>query len=162
MAIQLVEVAHADRDLLVELLDSYLCELAGNRDVAHGATCAAEYPYLDAYFAEAGRHALFIHHQGRPSGFALVRGPQSTGSTWQFAELYVASASRRQGVGRDAVLAVWKRFAGDWELQVHARNAQALEFWMSCVATATQRLPHKRQIQASDGKRIQLSFHVAP
>ena len=32
---------------------------------------------------------------------------------------------------------IWARFPGEWELQVHARNAAAVAFWSTCVRVSS-------------------------
>ena len=81
--IELMAVGPADRATFVALLDEYLEELAHHREHQKGATRASEYRYLDAYFGEPGRHAFIIIVDDAPAGFALVRGPESTGDGWQ-------------------------------------------------------------------------------
>ena len=53
-------------------------------------------------------------------------------------------------------------FAGDWELQVHARNSAAIRFWMLCVDAAACENPTITKIESSDGERFQFNFHVHP
>jgi predicted acetyltransferase len=161
MRVQLDEAAADSRGVLAELLDEYLRELAGHREIAVGAVGAAGYPHLDAYFVEPGRHAFLIRHGGEIAGFAMVRTPASTGSpASQMAEFYVRHEQRGRGVGRAAVAAIWRRFPGAWELQVHARNAAAVRFWEACIRSVVRRPPEKRVIEAADGRRFQLEFHV--
>jgi predicted acetyltransferase len=161
MVIEVGEARPEHRGVITALLDDYLQELAGHRERAVGATNARSYPYLDAYFSEPGRHAFLIRCDGEVVGFALIREPVSTGSpVSQVAEFYVTPGRRRLGVGHAATAAICRRFPGAWELQVHARNAAALRFWASCVRASAQALPVEREIQAEDGKRIQLTFHV--
>ncbi len=161
MPIELATASGSDVRLIESLLDDYLRELSSHRDLPVGATDSASYPYLDAYRSEPGRHAFIIQCRGRAVGFALIRDPASTGSAvHQLAEFYIKPESRRLGVGRRAVLAIWKRFPGQWELQVHARNSAAVQFWASCVAAATSEPPHVREVQAKDGRRVQFNFHV--
>jgi hypothetical protein len=89
MGIELLDVSPSDRLKLVTRLDAYLSELAGYREIAVGAINASDDPYLDAYFHEPGRHAFFIAERRVVVGFVFVRGPESTGSAWEIAELYV-------------------------------------------------------------------------
>jgi len=119
------------------------------------------YPYLDAYFSEPGRYPFLIWHKGKVAGFALIRGPVSTGLAWQVAEFYVVPDSRRLGIGREAIAAIWRRFPGAWELQVHTRNSAARQFWMSCVEGVAHETPEIREIEANDGRRLQFNFGIA-
>lgn len=159
--IEIAEASRSDARLIEALLDEYLRELSEHREVAVGATDSASYPYLDAYWSERGRHAFLVRQGGRIVGFALVRSPGSTGSdTHQLAEFYVEPQSRRCGIGRHAVLAIWERFPGRWELQVHARNTVAVRFWSSCAQLAAIGPIRVRAVRSEDGQRMQLNFSV--
>jgi predicted acetyltransferase len=161
--IELKATSASDSRLIEALLDGYLRELSRHRDVPVGATNAASYPYLDTYWAEPGRHAFIIESDGQAAGFALVRGPASTGSAvHQLAEFYIKPESRRLGIGRRAMSEIWRRFPGQWELQVHARNSAAAQFWSACAETETGEAPQAREVHARDGRRIQFSFRVGP
>ena len=161
MRIEITEAARSEGRLLASLLDDYLRELSSHREIPVGATDSASYPYLDAYGADPGRHAFLIRCAGRIVGFALVREPASTGAvSHQLAEFYVAPESRRLGIGRGAVLSIWKRFPGQWELRVHVQNTAAIRFWASCAKAAASNPPEVQEVRASDGRRIQFSFYV--
>ena len=161
MQTELVVAGSSDADLVSSLLDEYLLELSSYQDVPSGATNSAFYPYLDAYWSEPGRHAFIIQYGGHPVGFALIRDPTSTKSAvYQIAEFYIKPESRRLGIGRRAVHAIWKRFPGQWELQVHTRNSTAVQFWELCLETVTSEPPQVREVQGRDGKRIQFDFSI--
>jgi predicted acetyltransferase len=159
VTVDIREAQTSDRDRLDALLARYLRELAqyGN---APAATRLDRYPYLDAYFAESGRHAFLIRSDDKIAGFVLVRDPVSTGTVWQVAEFYVAPESRRMGIGRAAVISIWRQFPGEWELQVHLRNETARQFWKSCVEIVTDGSPTVRKIEADDGPRLQYNFRT--
>ena len=161
MSIQLAEVRQSDAWLVEPMLDDYLRELSSHREVPVGPTDSASYPYLDAYWSEPGRHAFLIRSNGRPVGFALIRDPRSTDSALhQLAEFYIEPESRRLGIGRRAAAAIWQRFPGQWEVQVHARNSAAVQFWASCVEAEAGQAPQVHEVQALDGRRIQFNFRV--
>lgn len=160
MAVDLDEARLEDRGIIAGLLDDYLCELAAHREDAVGATDSRGYPYLDAYFSEPGRHPFVIRRQGKVVGFALLRDATSTSRVWEVSEFYVTPESRRAGVGREAVVAIWRRFPGAWDLQVHAHNTGAVRFWASCVEVAARQAPRVMEVEAEDGKRLQFTFRV--
>jgi predicted acetyltransferase len=160
LIVDLCDARLEDRDTITRLLHDYLHELSNYRERAVGATNSAEYPYLDAYFSEADRHAFLIRHHERVVGFALIRGPKSTGQVWEVAEFYIVPERRRTGVGSAAIRAIWRRFTGDWELQVHRRNTDAVHFWLSCVKKWAIQEPVIEEIESADGHRLQLRFGV--
>ncbi len=161
MSVELIEARGSDSRLIETLLDDYLQELSGYREVSVGATDAATYPYLDAYWSEAGRHAFIIQWRGTTVGFVFVRDPDSTGSSvHELSEFYIEPESRRLGIGRRAVAAIWRRFPGEWEFQVHARNTVALQFWTSCAKAEANGVLQVRDVQARDGGRVQFNLRV--
>jgi predicted acetyltransferase len=160
MIVDLGEARLEDREILARMLDDYLHELAAHRERAVGASNSREYPYLDAYFSESGRHPFLIRQQGSVVGLALIRSPASTGAVWEIAEFYIVPENRRAGVGGVALACIWRRFPGDWELQVHIRNTDALRFWLFCVNKWASRAPEVAEVEAEDGRRLQLRFRV--
>ena len=161
MQTELVVAGSSDADLINSLLDEYLLELGSYRDVPSGATTSASYPYLNAYWSEPGRHAFIIQRGGYSVGFVLIRDPTSTKSAvYQLAEFYIKPESRRLGIGRRAVRAIWRRFPGKWELQVYTQNSAAVQFWESCIKAVAGELLQRREVQGRDGRRIQFHFSV--
>ena len=161
MITELVRASRSNSRQIESLLDDYLGELSNYRDVSIGATSSVNYPYLDAYWSEVGRHIFLIQYSEQVVGFAFIRDPSSTESVaHQVTEFYVRPDSRRLGIGRRAVLEIWKLFPGQWELQVHARNTAAVRFWESCIETEANGNPQPREVKASDGRRLQFNFRI--
>ena len=160
VTVDLREAHSSDRELLATLLARYLRELSQYGAFSAAAAHIQRYPYLDAYFAEPGRYPFLIWHDEKIAGFVLVRDPFSTGGAWQIAEFYITPESRRLGIGRAAVTSMWRRFPGAWELQVHARNGTARQFWTSCVENVADGSPEVRKIETDDGPRFQFNFRV--
>lgn len=159
--VDLVEASRSDTSELELLLDEYLKELSSYREVPVGATDAASYPYLEAYWPEKGRHAFLLKRSGYVVGFALGRDPSSTDSdVYEFAEFYIKPEYRRHGAGHSAVLAIWQQFPGRWELQFHAQNRSAANFWMLCAEATATGSPQVSKVQSRDGRRIQLNFNI--
>lgn len=96
------------------------------------------YPLLPAYWRDEGRYPFFIDAEDALAGFALVsKGSQVGGGAhvYDMAEFFVAPAFRKRGVGAAAAKAIWKRFAGEWEVRVLEANAPALTFWRTAVGS---------------------------
>jgi predicted acetyltransferase len=159
--VDLVNASRSDTAELESLLDEYLRELSSYREIPVGATDAASYPYLDTYWSEKSRHAFLVKCGECVVGFALVRDPKSTDSgVYEFAEFYIKPEYRRHRAGRNAVLAIWQRFPGQWELQFHAKNLAAAQFWMLCAGETATEVPKVSKVQSPDGHRIQLNFNI--
>ena len=161
MVVEFVKADHSDSRQIESMLDDYLGELRNYREAAIGATSSANYQHLDAYWSELGRHIFLIQCSKRVVGFAFIRDPDSTESAaHQVAEFYVIPDSRRLGIGRSAVLVIWKLFHGKWELQVHTRNTAAVKFWVSCIDTETGDKTQLQEIKAGDGRHLQFNFRI--
>ena len=92
------------------------------------------------WFADDSSHPLIVLKNDKPIGFALVsRPPRNQRETIDFrmAEFFVTPKSRRLGVGRDAALLIFSRFAGAWEVTEFLYNKPAVAFWRSVVAEYT-------------------------
>ncbi|HKW90558.1 MAG TPA: GNAT family N-acetyltransferase [Methylomirabilota bacterium] len=93
--------------------------------------------HLPSWLEEDDDQPLIIIESGRRVGFALVnRAPSrhvGPGMDFRMAEFFVLRAHRRQGVGRRAVLALFERFRGRWEIFQLPRNAAAIAFWRRVI-----------------------------
>lgn len=92
------------------------------------------------WFADDSSHPLVILHEGRPVGFALVSRPpprQRGEIDFHLAEFFVVAESRRRGIGRDAAMLIFNRFAGRWEITEFLSNRPALAFWRRVIAAYT-------------------------
>jgi predicted acetyltransferase len=88
------------------------------------------------WFADDSSHPLILLKNERPIGFALVsRPPRNQRDTVDFrmAEFFVTPKQRRLGIGRDAALLIFRRFAGAWEISEFLYNKPAVAFWRSVV-----------------------------
>lgn len=152
-------IPESEREALAAMLEDHLTELAtlvdGDWDPAH-------YPFLDAQWSELGRHPLFIHTSGENVGFAIVRDPRSTGSGLnQMSEFYVVPAYRGTGLAAGAARAVFGRFPGRWELQVHERNERAQRFWLKCIEEVSRKSPKVRNLDFNGELKQHYLFEVA-
>jgi predicted acetyltransferase len=138
-----VEVAAAsisDASVLANLLSLYLHDFSEVVGGAPGLDGRFDYERLPLYFEEPGRMALFIRLDGVLAGFALVSlGAVVSGApdVWDLSEFFVVRGLRRRGIGAMAASAVFRRFAGDWEVRALDRNPGAFEFWTRAISRHT-------------------------
>lgn len=89
-----------------------------------------DYPYLDHYWTEAGRHPFIIKVEGKLAGFVLVNQhtllPENQHS---IAEFFIARKYRRQGIGRAVAIQTFDSLRGRWELKYRLANKGAQQFW---------------------------------
>ncbi len=91
---------------------------------------------LARWFGDDGSCPLVIMKDDRPVGFAVVSKPsplQRGQIDFRMAEFFVAASHRRRGIGREAVLLIFKRFAGRWEVTETQSNRNAIAFWRTVV-----------------------------
>jgi len=99
-----------------------------------------EQELMARWFADDSSHPLIVLKDERPVGFALVsRPPRNLRESVDFrmAEFFVAAKARRLGVGRDAALLIFGRFAGAWEITEFQYNKPAVAFWRAVVSKYT-------------------------
>ena len=137
MRVTVEPVAFGDKAVLRRLMQLYLhdmSEFTGDDVDAHGEFA---YRYFDHYWApDAGeeRYPLFIRADGSLAGFALVR---KVGDEWQMAEFFVMRRFRRSGIGGEAAVMVFRRFAGPWFVHQLERNLPAQAFWPRVIDAFT-------------------------
>ena len=137
MRVTVEPVAFGDKAVLRRLMQLYLhdmSEFTGDDVDAHGEF---PYRYFDQYWApDAGeeRYPLFIRTDGSLAGFALVR---RAGDEWQMAEFFVMRRFRRSGIGGEAAVMVFRRFAGPWFVHQLERNLPAQAFWPRVIGAFT-------------------------
>ncbi|MEC0207328.1 GNAT family N-acetyltransferase [Paenibacillus ehimensis] len=97
-----------------------------------------EYPYLDHYWTEEGRHAFLVHVDGKLAGLALIRELGSDERVNSVAEFFVMKKYRRHGVGREMAFALFNRFPGQWEVAQMEENVPAQMFWKRIIDEYTK------------------------
>ncbi len=141
------------------MLDRYLRELSALCGTTE--TNADTYPFLPAYWSEVGRYPYFILRGDNVAGFALIRGPESTGTgAYQVAEFFIEPSNRRSGLGRLAILDIWRELPGEWALQVHQENPTAVTFWLDCAQHAVSGAVSRSVSDEQGTDWIQLGFTV--
>lgn len=75
---------------------------------------------------------------GKPAGFALVKRLSEAPPMFDMGEFFVARQYRRHGVGRDAAVQMFDRFAGHWEVREMLTNKAAQAFWRRVIDTYTR------------------------
>jgi len=134
----------ADRRWIEGVYRDYLDDLAPlNTGVFPilGEVGHSEPDQLARWFADSSAYLLLILKSSVPAGFAMVaRGRPAFGRPavdFRMAEVFIARAQRRLGVGRTAVPLILDRFAGTWEIVEYHRNPGAVDFWRRVVSNYT-------------------------
>jgi predicted acetyltransferase len=73
-------------------------------------------------------------------GFALLRrdiDPATGQAFMDLAEFFVVASRRREGLGREAAVALWRLFPDRWSVRVLRSNRNAYPFWKRIIADYT-------------------------
>lgn len=163
MAVELRAAREIDSSRIEVFLGDYLRELHALHPRAQSVDDSTRfnYPYLSRYWSDADRHPFLILNEGEPVGFAFVCEVPSEGAVVRHvAEFYVLPASRRHGVGQSAALALWKRFPGQWQLQVDCDNTGAVRFWKSCIDRIAKEPARVSETRVRESRRLQFDWAV--
>jgi predicted acetyltransferase len=140
MHVELLPATPADKPALGNLIELYEYDFTEYTGDDVGTDGRFGYRYLDAYFAEPGRHPLLIRADGRLAGFVLVRRAASAdgdGEVSDMGEFFVMRKYRRQGVGSEAARRAFDLFPGRWEVREMAANLPACAFWRRIIGDYT-------------------------
>ncbi len=119
-----------DADTLRRLIELYTYDFSEFNQADLGSDGRyGDYPYFDAIWTDADRHALLFRVDGRLAGFAIVR----TGDPHDMAEFFVMRKYRRAGIGIHAARAVFAKFPGAWQTRQQFANTAATAFWRRAI-----------------------------
>lgn len=127
-----------DAVLLSNLLELYIHDLsAAFPHVELGSDGRFGYDKLALYWSEPDRRFPFlIRADARVVGFALAtRGSPASDdpNVFDVAEFFVLRRYRREGVGRQAAMLLWRHFPGMWIVRASEGVPSALAFWRRVV-----------------------------
>lgn len=136
MNVEIIPARPEQETVLANLLELYAHDFSEFMSLELGADGRFGYQHLSSYWKEPGRYPFLITVEGRLAGFAFVRrGSEISGDAdvWDMAEFFIVRGSRKAGVGTKAAHKIWRRFPGNWEVRVMARNRKAGKFWEHAV-----------------------------
>lgn len=126
-----------EKPVIARLLQLYHYDFTEFLPLKLGANGEYAYRYLDVYWdPEPGeqRYPFLVRADGELAGFALVR---FINDTYLMSEFFVLRPYRQHGVGREAALAVFRKFPGKWIIHQVSRNLPAQSFWRRIIAEYT-------------------------
>jgi len=133
-----------DRNWIDQAYGEYLADLSADHtgvfpSLAVTGQSATE--LVQSWFRDDRSVVFLILREEKPAGFALVqRDTAAQGDRarhYRLSEFFVRRPFRRLGVGRDAALLLFARFAGEWTISEQARNSGAVRFWRRVVSDYT-------------------------
>lgn len=130
MDVRLEPARESDRDVVDRLLElnAYEFSRIDGRPLHDDGTFG--YPYLDAYWAELGRHPYLIRVDGELAGVVLV---SERGDANSMSEFMVLPKFRRRRVGERAAAMAFTRHPGRWVVTQTHDNVEATQFWRKVI-----------------------------
>ncbi len=139
MNIQLQIPSRSDRNLVRRLMELYqydFSEFDGQDLDEHG--CFG-YGDLDYFWFEPTHAVFLVTVDEKLAGFVLIDNEVVvTDNERSVTEFFIMRKYRRQGVGKQVAIEVFRRLPAKWEVRVIEQNISALDFWRRVIAEYTQ------------------------
>lgn len=139
MNIQLQIPSRSDRNLVRHLMELYqydFSEFDGQDLDEHG--CFG-YGDLDYFWFEPTHAVFLVTVDEKLAGFVLIDNEVVvTGNERSVTEFFIMRKYRRQGVGKQVAIEVFRRLPAKWEVRVIEQNSPAQDFWRGVIAEYTQ------------------------
>jgi len=121
----------SEKPIIQSLLQPYLSELSRFPDEhpdSQDANGVYLYPYLDAYWREAGIRFPYLLYSGdKVTGFALVR---KDGNHWEMGEFYVKPSFRHLGIAETCAGEIFRLHPGEWRIGFNKHNNASRSLWL--------------------------------
>lgn len=131
MSVTVDLVTSDETDLLLELWQVYMRDLAEFRDTVVQADGRYRNDHLRTYLAYEEHWPFVIRSEGVVAGFALVR--KSKPDTHLIGEFFIKPEFRRIGIGAASVYQILQKFQGNWEIPFQNENPRAAIFWRKTI-----------------------------
>jgi len=152
ISIREARASQADRDWIEQVYGEYLADLAADQTGVFPSltvTGQSVAELVQGWFRDDHSMAFVILREDQPAGFALIQREVVTvgdrARHYSLSEFFIRQPFRRRGVGRQAALLLFARFAGEWTISEQARNAGAIRFWRRVVAEYTKGVFRERR-----------------
>ncbi|WP_076585103.1 GNAT family N-acetyltransferase [Vibrio ostreicida] len=136
MEIKLIDITRESRHVLENLFFYYnydMSEFMGWNPDEQG-----KFGYnagmLDPYWESNDHQPYFIYVNAELAGFVIIRDDPCDRSTYDIAQFFVVRKYKGQGVGKQTLAHIVKKFPGKWQIRVLLENTGALCFWTSSVS----------------------------
>ncbi|SDX89737.1 hypothetical protein SAMN05421644_11834 [Allochromatium warmingii] len=77
-----------------------------------------------------------LYDERTPLGLAAVK-MKDRGQAWEVCEFYIVPSARKQGLGKQFALELFKRYPGCWEIKQISGAEYATAFWRKTLAELT-------------------------
>ena len=97
------------------------------------------YGDLDYFWFEPTHAVFLVTVDEKLAGFVLIDDEVVvTGNERSVTEFFIMRKYRRQGVGKQVAIEVFRRLPAKWEVRVIEQNFAAQDFWRCVIAEYTQ------------------------
>ena len=119
------------KQLLHDLLQRYLAEMARYYAIPQNADGFYEYKYFDTYFSDEARWAFFILKGDEIVGFALLNRHSHICKTpdHALAEFYILPEYRGKRIAAQTFALLCSMYPGKWEIKYSPKNIPAARLW---------------------------------
>ena len=139
MKIRLDSVRLREEDTLFRLLQYSLFEESAGDLNEMNDDALYDYPWFKHYFTDDNRWAYLIREQETDKllGFVMVKTQEEPATGYTIAEFMVIPKYRRRSVGRQAAVACFDRFQGNWKVSPAMGSDKAYAFWKNVIDAYT-------------------------
>lgn len=152
-----------DFNLIKFLIQPYLAELSQIIEESDNSLALIkDIKYFNSYFSQKNKKAFacYLHDDDTISGFALVN-KVGLGKTvdWNMGEFFIAKEFRRQYIGRNFALNIFRNLPGEWQVPVLPKNKNAIQFWRETILALLQTEIEPITIFASSDNKPRILFN---
>ncbi len=159
MNIQLQTPSRSDRNLVRRMMELYqydFSEFDGQDLDEHG--CFG-YGDLDYFWFEPTHAVFLITVDEKLAGFVLIDNEVVvTGHERSVTEFFIMRKYRRQGVGKQVAIEIFRRLPAKWEVRVIEQNSPAQDFWRGVIAEYTQDKFQEKRLDDDEWQGYVFSF----
>ena len=123
------------------MLFQYFKEIDESKIIQTDKGKKVDYPYLESYWTDKNREALYVLFHNKIAGFCLINDwivCEEFKAEKAIAEFYIKPEYRRKGIGRHIVSELFYQYQTKWEIRQSATNIAAIQFWRSVIAQYTK------------------------
>ena len=147
------KVKKEEKEILKKLLLEYFKEIDTSKIIETSYGEKVNYPYLDSYWTDASRVALFVFFENEIAGFALVNAwviDSEFNAQKSIAEFYIQPKYRRKGIGKIAAFQIFNEYKTKWEVKQSSNNKRATQFWRATIKAFSNNNFQEKILQEGD------------
>lgn len=117
------------------------------------------YGDLDYFWFEPTHAVFLVTVDEKLAGFVLIDNEVVvTGDERSVTEFFIMRKYRRQGVGKQVAIEVFRRLPAKWEVRVIEQNSPAQDFWRGVIAEYTQDKFQEKRLNDDEWQGYVFSF----